>query len=346
MSLNQDNYIPAVTPAGDNPVIPELTVCIVTYNRSDDVDNALLSIYEHAASLGPEVIVVDNNSTDGTRELIADKYPKACVIHNPINQGYGPAMNLALAQARGEFVLTLSSDAVLKPGAAQTLVKFMRTHPRAGLAGPRTLDARGKIVTTLHHPSIMVAMWSQIIPIAKFIRERPWLRRQLTKLFPNSSGQTSNYDYTRRVPMVDGGCVLARRSAIVKVGLLDPLIPLGPDDYDWCFRMRQAEFEVWYVAESEIIHRTSVKDNIIDLSPGYLSVKFPVFCYFYGKYHRGAKRKFFYLSAYLGNWRLYRQAMKVYGSNSPQVTALAQAAKVILHPETYAREVGTLFARN
>lgn len=345
MNLNQNHHVSAATSAGDNQVIPELTVCIVSYNRQQDLDRALGSVYAYASSLNPEVIVVDNNSTDGSAALVEKKYPQVHLICNPVNQGYTPAMNIALSQSRGKFILTLSHDAELKPGAGQNMIKFLRFYPKAGLVGPRTLDGQGDIVTTLHHPSLFLHVWSGIIPVRRWLRRHHSLRSLLTKIFPDSSGLTSDYDSTHRVAIADGGCLMTRRIVLEQVGLLDPAIPFGPDDYDWCYRISQAGFEIWYVAESEIIHRTSIKDDIFKLSPGYLRLKFPQLCYLYGKNHRGFRLYLFYFSAFLGNLCYQYSVTRRFGRESEQLLALKEASDLILHPSKYAYSVNTLLSR-
>ena len=120
-------------------------------------------------------------------------------------------------------------------------------------------------MTTLHHPNLFVTVWTEIIPIKQVIRRTRWLRSLVTRVFPNSSGLTLDYTITHQAPIVDGGCILARRGFIDSVGLLDPNIPQGPDDYDWCFRAMAAGFEVWYVASSEIVHRQKLPENIGNL---------------------------------------------------------------------------------
>jgi GT2 family glycosyltransferase len=342
MKFDHKKIIPATSPAGKDQAAPELSVCIVGHNHRDDLDRALGSVYAYASSYNPEVIVVDNNSIDGSAAMVEEKYPQVHLIRSRVNQGYAPGMNLALAQSRGEFVLTLSHDAELKPGAAQNMMEFLRSHPKAGLVGPRTLDSQGNIVTTLHHPNLLLHVWLGIIPLRSWLRRQDYLRRLLTKAFPNSSGLTSDYDVTHRVTVADGGCLMTRRIVLEKVGLLDPAIPFGPDDYDWCFRVGQAGFEIWYVAESEIIHKTKVKDDMNNLFPGYLRLKFPQLCYLYGKNHRGLKLYFFYFSAFLGNLLLQKSARQYFGPESKQLLALKEAGSLILHPSRYLCEINRL----
>ena len=262
----------------------ELSVCVVSYNSVRDARRALQSIYD-VAGPSAEVIVIDNASTDGTPEMIASDFPGVTLMRNESNEGYAPAMNRALAASGGRFVVSLSQDAALQPASVTALAGFMTDHPDVGLAGPRTIDGGGRIVTTLHHPNLLVSLWAQIFPVMSWLRGKESLRRLLTRVFPNSSGLTSDYDSTHEAAVLDGGCLIVRREALEKVGLLDPRLMQGPDDYDWCFRMHEAGFRTWYVAEAVVVHDTCPKEDISQLSVVSLRTRLPQLCYLYSKYH-------------------------------------------------------------
>lgn len=314
---------------------PALTVCIVTYNRREDVARALASVYDNITLPDVEVIVVDNHSTDDTVKFIQEKYPRVEIIRSPINQGYAPAMNLALARSKGKFVLTLSHDAELKAGTIEAFVKFMSAHSCAGLAGPRMLDARGEILTSLHHPNLFLNIWSEIIPIKPWLRRTHLVRSLLTKFFPNSSGLTSDYSVTHPVPVLDGGCLFIRRELLNTIGLLDPLIPQGPDDYDWCYRAHKQGFEIWFIAESEVLHRASPKEEFSSLSPIYLRLRMPQYCYLYSKYHDGLSLKLFRLSAVMLIWKWRYQAWRLYGARSEYDDMLKDGLGLCLNLKKY-----------
>ncbi|HEY2324657.1 MAG TPA: glycosyltransferase family 2 protein [Thermoanaerobaculia bacterium] len=322
-----------------------LSVCVVSYNSFDIVRLAIDSIYGTSDDLVREIIVVDNDSNDGTPDRIQQTYPDVQVIRNHSNEGYAPAMNIALAASRGDYVMTLSHDAELKPGAAAALLEFLRSHPRAGLAGPRTIDGNGEVVTTLHHPSLMLRTWSEIIPVKPWLKRRPALRRFIGRVYPNSSGLTSDYSTTHRAPVIDGGCVMMKRATLDAVGLLDEKLMQGPDDYDLCYRVSRAGFETWYVAEAEIVHKTYDKDDVSLLSPTYLRTQLPQASYLYGKYHGRVLTAFFCGSAYLLALKWRRQVVRLYGKESAHMNAVTEGAAFCLSPSRYEREYRALWAR-
>jgi GT2 family glycosyltransferase len=294
----------------------ELSICIVTHNRWSDVNAALAAVFLHTADLSREVIVVDNGCTDHTHNLIESIYPVVILLSTGRNLGYAPAMNLALARSRGRYVLMLSHDAELNADSAQALIRFMDTHTEAGLAGPRTLDATGNITTTLHSPNLWLSLWGEIVPLKKWLRGSRHLRGLATMVAPIASGLTADYTESHQAPIIDGGCIIVRRQVLQVVGLLDPYIPQGPDDYDWCFRARAHGFEVWFVAESQVLHRSSPKEEFASLSAIYIRMRWPQVCYLYGKYHQGFGVKLFCLSAALLIWKWRYQAWRLYGARS------------------------------
>jgi GT2 family glycosyltransferase len=316
---------------------------VVTYNSQDFLLKTIRSIAKYPIGLACELIVVDNGSLDDTVALAETAHPGVKVLRNDRNAGYAPAMNRALASARGEFLLTMSHDAELTAGAVSALVGFMRSHPNAGAAGPRTLDGHGGVVSTLHHPSLMLSVWTEIIPLRAWLRRRPWLRRLLGRIAPNSSGLTSDYSRTHRVAVIDGGCLIIRRSAIDRVGPLDERLMQGPDDYDFCYRLNRAGLETWYVAEAEVVHHSQLKEKASDLSLNSLRTRLPQMTYLYRKFNGRFTSRLFGLSAWLllRKWR--RELRRTYGADSLQAAALLRAEPYCLNPGRYARDYQQLW---
>src|SRR5437763_1591209 len=107
-----------------------LTVCVVTYNSREDVARCLAAIFAQLPS-GGEVVVVDNDSIDGTPALVRDRFPQARLIANTHNAGFGAANNQAIRASGGEYVVLVNPDCVIAPGTLEALVRFMARHPRA-----------------------------------------------------------------------------------------------------------------------------------------------------------------------------------------------------------------------
>ncbi len=329
----------AIQPEG-TPAVPHLSVCVVTHGaRTPDLERALASVFRYTSDMTVEVIAVDNGSTGESPKMIAERFPSVTVIHNRHNIGYAPAMNLALERSTGRYVLCLSDDAEMLPGSIQKLLAFMRTHPKCGLAGPQLLNGDGEMLTTRHHPNMLVSVWGEIVPVKMWLRKHKLLRKVATSLFRNTSGLTSDYGRTASVRALSGGVILSRREFLDDVGFLDGNMPLGPDDYDWCYRAIKKGYEVWFVAESTMIHRQKPKEDPSLIRPMNLFVQLPALLYYYQKNHDGLKLRLFKSSVLLlslkWKWKIRRQ----HGANSLHYRAVEAGHRICLDSEQYLSDI-------
>ncbi len=122
----------------------DLAIVIVSYNVRADLARALQSLSEAPPAIPHEVIVVDNASSDGSLQMVRERWPGVRTIDAGANLGFSKANNLALRATSGEWVLLLNSDTVVPPGAIDALVGHLRSHPEAAVAGPRLVDAEGR----------------------------------------------------------------------------------------------------------------------------------------------------------------------------------------------------------
>jgi GT2 family glycosyltransferase len=224
-----------------------LSICIVTLQARDYLRDCLHSIAKNPPSGEYEIIVVDNGSTDGTLDMLSGEFPQVQGIYNAQNKGYTAPMNQALRASRGAYVAQLNPDTLLNPGAFDELIGFLECHPEAGICGPKVLNPDG----TLQGP-------------CRRGESRPWAVityfTGLYRLFPRSKffgGYLMNYmdeDTTHEVAGVSGSCMLIRREVIRQIGYLDERFFAWQEDADYCFRARQAGWQVYYVPRARIVH--------------------------------------------------------------------------------------------
>ena len=225
----------------------ELSICIVTQQARDYLRDCLTSIAQNPPSIPYEIIVVDNASTDGTREMLQAEFPAVQVIVNDHNTGFTAPTNQALRQGRGRYLLPLNPDTLVFPGALQTLVEFMDSHPQAGICGPKVLNADGSLQKSCRRGD-----------------SRPWAVFSyflgLSRLFPRSKffgGYHLNHlpeDEINPVDGVAGSCMLIRREVVNQIGYLDERFFAYQEDADYCFQARQAGWLVYYVPTARITH--------------------------------------------------------------------------------------------
>jgi GT2 family glycosyltransferase len=249
----------------------DLSICIVTLNASEFLWNCLNSIHQQSNSLtwlgmdSPiadtlpksdqqnqhklsfEVIVVDNGSSDNTLDMLRAEFPAARLITNQSNDGFARPINQALRQSDGRYMLVLNPDTIVLPGALNTLVNYLDSHPEAGICGPKVLNRDGSLQKACRRGV-----------------SRPWAAFSyfsgLYALFPRSKifgGYLLNYldeDQTHEVDGVSGSCMLIRREVTQQVGLFDEHFFAYQEDADYCFQAQLAGWKIIYLPAAQIVH--------------------------------------------------------------------------------------------
>lgn len=225
------------------PETAPISVIIVSYNTREITLKCLHRL--HASTRHPlDVIVIDNASTDGSVQAVAEAFPETRILRNDRNVGFAAANNQGMRIACGDMFLLLNSDAFLLPGAVDNLRAFLQENPRAAVVGPRLLNADGTLQRSCHRfPS----------------PGRAWIEAfRLFTLFPHHPGLEDygrwDHDSRRMVDFVSGACMLVRRSAYEKVGGFDELFFMYAEEADWQYRMRAKGWLAGFTPEAEAIH--------------------------------------------------------------------------------------------
>jgi len=216
-----------------------VSVVVVTFNALPWIERALESVR------GNETIVVDHGSTDGTLELVRERFPEARLIEQE-NKGLGGGSNAGMRVASGAYFLLLNSDAWALEDAVERLAAFADEHPEAAVVGPRLLNPDGSLQRSVRgFPSV----W-------RLATEYLFLR----KLAPRSRALNSFYgagfahDEVREAEFLMGACLLVRREAADTVGLFDEDFFMFSEETDWCYRFRQAGWHVLFTPVAEFVH--------------------------------------------------------------------------------------------
>ncbi|MDA8156342.1 MAG: glycosyltransferase family 2 protein [Actinomycetota bacterium] len=224
----------------------KLSVIIISFNTRGILRRCLALLCGTLKDSACEVIVVDNNSTDGSLEMMAAEYPEITVIRNEKNVGFAKANNQAINIARGQYLLLLNSDAFATGNAVNLLVRFLDGHPAAGIAGPKVLNPDGSLQSKGYFfPSVFYSIFTltkmhRIVPhkiLSKILRHYYW-----------------NENETRDVDWVSGCCLLVRRDAITRIGPLSEDFFMYCEDVELCFRAKKHGYQVWYVPEAVVTH--------------------------------------------------------------------------------------------
>lgn len=220
------------------------SIVILTWNSTDLLRGCLQSLVAALTRYPYEVIVVDNGSRGYTPASLRLEFPWMQLLVNRENRGVAPGRNQGICVAHGEYIILLDDDTVVDPDAFDRLISYLDTHPRVGLCAPKLVGDDGQLhLTCRYYPTLLDKLARQV-PCARAQR----LRRET---------ELANWDHNsiRAVDYVIGACQVVRREALIAVGLLDEKIFYGPEDVDFCLRLRQAGWQVIYNPEAVVIHK-------------------------------------------------------------------------------------------
>ena len=226
----------------------KLSVIVVNYNVKYFLEVCLHSVLRAAAGMNVEVIVVDNNSTDGSNAMLREQFPTVVLIENKDNRGFSKANNQGVAIAKGEYILFLNPDTVMPEDFFSKTLAYMDAHPEAGALGPRLIDGKGQFAPDAKKsfPSLSVAIFKTT---------------GINKLFSRSAYFNKYYAVhvgereTAAVDVLSGCCMLVRRSAMDKAGgPFDEDYFMYCEDVDLSYRIEKAGFKNIYFPDADLIH--------------------------------------------------------------------------------------------
>jgi len=221
----------------------DLSIIIVNWNTCNLLAKCLDSISQAVRASAYEIIVVDNNSTDGSTAMVHTQFPAVRLIENQQNVGFTQANNQALAATCGRYVLLLNSDTEAQPGALDAMVRFMDAHPVSGATGAHLLNPDGSFQASY---TDFPTLWREFLILSSL--GRALLRPSYPSYGPEVEKGPQRVDYT------EGACLLVRREAVEQVGGLDEGFFMYAEEVDWCYRMKRADWEVWYLPEVRVVH--------------------------------------------------------------------------------------------
>jgi N-acetylglucosaminyl-diphospho-decaprenol L-rhamnosyltransferase len=238
----------------------DLAIITVSHNDAKWLRPCLATVFERIGDLRADVVVVDNDSHDGTRELVRREFPTVRVLSSP-NYGFSHANNRALMTCNARYVLFLNPDTEILEGTFSDLVKAMDERPTVGLIGVRQVTPEGRLDPTIRYfPNALRALGAALA--ADRVARRPrWLgEREL---------DASVYDREVACDWTSGSFMLARREAIESAGYLDERYFMYSDETDFCRRIKTAGWEVRHLPSMTILHhegKAGVKPSIESLS--------------------------------------------------------------------------------
>ena len=225
----------------------KLSIVIVNYNVVYFLEQCLLSVYQAVRGIDSEVFVVDNNSVDGSVEMLQEKFPAVQLIANKENLGFSKANNQAIRQAKGEYVLLLNPDTVVEADTFSKIIAFMDCTDDAGALGVKMVNGKGDFLPeskrSLPLPSVA---FYKIFGLAKlFKKSQRFGKYHLTYL---------DADEIHSVEVLSGAFMLLRKSVLDNIGLLDEDYFMYGEDIDLSYRIIKSGYKNYYFPQTRIIH--------------------------------------------------------------------------------------------
>src|ERR1039458_296941 len=141
----------------------DVSVVIISWNARQFLSSLLMSIYRHTKNITFDVILVDNDSRDGTCDMVREKYPQVKLISNQINIGVAPARNKGIRAARGKYIFVIDVDTELSENSIEKLFSFMESNPQCGIVGSQLVDAEGKLqYSSRRFPGFLVMIFRRL----------------------------------------------------------------------------------------------------------------------------------------------------------------------------------------
>jgi N-acetylglucosaminyl-diphospho-decaprenol L-rhamnosyltransferase len=235
----------------------DIAVIIVSWNVRDYLVNCLRSVY---ADLGRSemtgaVWLVDNASTDGTKEVVRHLFPQATLIENQHNTGFATANNQGMRAADESewgaagirYFLLLNPDTLVRPYALKQLATCLEEHPHAGVAGPRLVYGDGRFQhSAFYFPGIRQIVFD-LFPLPERLYESR-LNGRYSRRYYQPDCRPFAVDHTL------GACMLVRRDVAEATRGFDESFHMYCEEIDWCWRIRRAGWSIYTTPAAEVVH--------------------------------------------------------------------------------------------
>lgn len=209
----------------------KLSIVIVSYNVRGYLENCLQSVSRALEGIEGEVFVVDNHSDDDSVETVRTQYPWVRLIENQENMGFSRANNIAIREARGEYVLLLNPDTIVEGATLREVLRFMDEHLKAGGAGVMMHNADGSLAPESRRA--LPTPWVSCLKMLGFTK------RYYMSHLP--------WDQPGRIEVISGAFCFLRKKALDEVGLLDEDFFMYGEDIDLSYRLLKGGWENWYL---------------------------------------------------------------------------------------------------
>jgi len=235
----------------------DLTIIIPNYNTRELLRQCIDSIYGNTNGISFEIICIDDNSTDGSADMVEQDFPSVILVRNTVGQMYSKNNNLGMKMSRARYACLLNSDTKITGNAFKALVNFMDSHPDAAACTPRMLNPDGTIQSSVRRfPGLVTLVlqgvsWHKVFPKGRVAKEY----------------YASDFDHGKEqvIQAVASTAFVIRRQTWERAGMLDERFPLFQVDLAYCYMLLRQGYKLYFTPDAEVIHYGSQSVNQLPL---------------------------------------------------------------------------------
>ncbi|MBI4049999.1 MAG: glycosyltransferase family 2 protein [Candidatus Doudnabacteria bacterium] len=234
----------------------KVSILIVNWNTREHLARCVEAILQNKPPVSFEVIVVDNNSTDGSAAMLRERFgndSRIRIMESGTNLGFAKANNLAFRQSSGEYIFLLNPDTEVRGQAIMDLVAYLDRHAEVGAVGPRLRNPDGSLQPSVRRFPTFFASLLVLSGLHRFIRPTRYFMDDL------------DYSQEAEVDQVMGAAFMTRRSVIEKLGLFDEFFWLWYEEVDFCKRVYDAGYKIYYYPQAVVMHRGAESFSQLDV---------------------------------------------------------------------------------
>lgn len=250
----------------------DIAVIIVNWKVRALLEKCLDSIIENTEGYQVNIYVVDNDSHDGTSEMIMMEYQEVKMIALPRNIGFAAANNLALKQAKAKNYILLNPDTEIMPGFFSTIINYFNQHPQIGIVGPKILNSDGSLQLSVRRSPDLLSQTLTLLKLQNILSSERALEKYVVKIFiplfsrirkffvgnkilPYYLAKDFDYNREQSVEQIMGAAMVIRPEVFDKIGYFDERFFIWFEEVDFCRRARQAGFTIQYLPTAKILHQ-------------------------------------------------------------------------------------------
>lgn len=243
--------------------MPDISIILVNYNEREHLQRTLRALRTEFSSGQAQVVVVDNQSTDGSYEMAIQDFPEVAVLRPEQNLFYGKGNNLGVAQATSDWLCILNPDVAWEPGALGQMFAWAKTRPAVSIVAPRLqyVDGRTQISAHRRFPNLATVFIDYCLPVQQLLMRTGHHPYQLS---------SAEHRQMKLIAHATGACLLFRREVWRQVGGFDPKFSLYLEETDWQRRATDIGFAVWLYADAVMTHYGSAQKTFAQASRHYL----------------------------------------------------------------------------